>query len=312
MSEQPLGETPPEGTAEPRLELVQRWMQSVLMHRGGVAEGVDAAESRQHIDITLDELPSVIRPSQSLSSADRLEIYVNAYHARLLECLDEEFVVTRWTLGDEMFGAVAFGYLQSYPSQSYTLNQLGARFPRYLAETRLHAAAAPADAGHSWPDFVIELATLERSLYEVYDGPGTEQSGPLDASLLTELPAEAWGDLRLIAAPCLRLHQFAHPVSAYWGAQKDGANPRGGEPKPSWLAINRREFVVERHELSAVQFALLEALAEGSPLAQALDAAAALPEAAEEEIEAQLGPWFAGWMAAGFFADCEPTDGSAS
>jgi hypothetical protein len=106
-----MSETP-DKHAEPRLEQVQRWMQSVLMHRGGVAEGVDAAESRAHIDITLAELPQVIRPSQSLSSADRLEIYVNAYHARLMECLDEEFAVTRWTLGEDLFGAVALGYLQ--------------------------------------------------------------------------------------------------------------------------------------------------------------------------------------------------------
>jgi hypothetical protein len=290
--------------SEPRLDQVQRWMQSVLMHRGGVAEGVDAAESRQHIDITLNELPSVIRPSESLSSADRLEIYVNAYHARLLECLDEEFVVTRWTLGDELFGAVAFGYLQSYPSQSYTLNQLGARFPRYLAETRLHAAGTPADAVPNWPEFVIELATLERSLYEVYDGPGTEQSGALDASRLAQLPADAWGDLRLIAAPCLRLHSFAHAVSAYWGARKDGEEPVIGGQQPTWLAINRREFVVERHELSRAQFALLNALAEGSTLSEAIEAAATLPGAASENVEAQLGPWFAGWMAAGFFVDC--------
>lgn len=312
MSELPPGDTPPGETAEPRLQQVQRWMQSVLMHRGGVAEAVDAAESRRHIDISLDQLSSIIRPSESLSSADRLEIYVNAYHARLLECLDEEFVVTRWTLGDELFGAVAFGYLQSYPSQSYTLNQLGARFPRYLAETRLHAAGAPAAASPTWPEFVIELATLERSLYEVYDGLGTEQAGSLDANRLGDLPAESWGDLRLIAAPCLRLHRFAHAVSAYWGAQKDGEEPAVGRPQPSWLAISRREFVVERHELSPVQFALLEALAEGRTLSQAIEMAASLPEAESENVEAQLGPWFAGWMAAGFFADCElPGGGTA-
>ncbi len=306
-----MSEPLPNDKSEPRLEQVQRWMQSVLMHRGGVAEGVDAAESRRHVDISLKQLPSIIRPSESLSSADRLEIYVNAYHARLLECLDEEFVVTRWTLGDELFGAVAFGYLQSYPSQSYTLNQLGARFPRYLAETRLHAAGAPANMEPTWPEFVIELATLERSLYEVYDGPGTEQSGPLDASRLADLPADAWGDLRLIAAPCLRLHRFAHSVSAYWGAQKNGEEPRVGGPEPSWVAINRREFVVERHELSPVQFALIEALADGKALSQAIAAAAALPEAEIANVESQLGPWFAGWMAVGFFADCELPGGRA-
>ncbi len=128
----------------PRLEQIQRWMQSVIMHKGGVAEGVGSPEARQHIDIALDELESVVERSRALSSANRLEIYVNAYYARLLECLDEEFAVTRWAMGEDLFGAVAFGYLQHYPSQSYTLGHLGARFPRYLGESRLHASAAPA------------------------------------------------------------------------------------------------------------------------------------------------------------------------
>ncbi len=297
-----MSESNSNSAEEPRLQQVQRWMQSILMHRGGVAEGVDSPEARQHIDIRLDELPRVIQPSRALSSADRLEIYVNAYYARLLECLDEEFAVTRWTLGDDLFSAVAFGYLQNYPSQSYTLNQLGARFPRYLAESRLHAAAMPEHAEPTWPDFVIELATLERSLYEVYDGPGTEHDGPLDANHLAELAPEAWGDLRLIAAPCLRLHRFDHAVSGYWGAQKDGAEPSMGMPRPSWLAIGRRDFVVERHELTEPQFAILEAIVGGDPLAKAI-ANAAQREAGD--IENQIGGWFADWMGAGFFCGCK-------
>lgn len=285
---------------EPRLDQVQRWMQSVLMHRGGVAEGVDSPEARQQIDITLNELPQVILPSQSLSSADRLEIYVNAYHARLMECLDEEFAVTRWTLGHDLFSAVAFGYLQTYPSQSYTLNQLGARFPGYLAESRIHAAGMPPEAGPTWPEFVVELATLERALYEVYDGPGTERAGTLDPNQLATIPPDSWGELRLLVAPCLRLLAFEHPVSDYWGARKDEAEPAVPEPAPTWLAISRRDFVVERHPLSLAQFAVLRSISEGAALAESLAAGEA--SAPAEHIESQLGDWFAAWMAGGFFS----------
>jgi hypothetical protein len=287
--------------SQPRLQQVQRWMQSVLMHRGGVAEGVDSPEAREQIDISLAELPSVIRPSAALSSADRLEIYVNAYHARLMECLDEEFAVTRWALGEELFAAVTFGYLQSYPSKSYTLNQLGARFPSYLAQSRLHAADPPEDAGPSWADFIVELATLERTLYEVYDGPGTEWCGTLDAERLAAVPADSWGELQLLAAPCLRLLACEHPVSAYWGARKDESEPAPPQPSPSWLAIARRDFVVERHELSHAQFAVLQAIAGGASLPQCLAAGAEAEPG--EAIESQLSTWFAEWMSAGFFVD---------
>jgi hypothetical protein len=276
-------------------------MQSVLMHRGGVAEGVDSPAAREQIDISLSELPTIILPSQSLSSADRLEIYVNAYHARLMECLAEEFTVTRWTVGDDLFDAVTFGYLQNYPSRSYTLNQLGSRFPDYLSESRIHAGGMPEGAEPNWPDFVVELALLERALYEVYDGPGTERSGTIDPARLAAVPPEGWSGLQLIPAPCLRLLSFAHPVSDYWGKRKDDAEPTVPAPQPTWLAVGRCEFVVERHDLSAAQFAVLSAIVGGATLAESLEIGTT--SAPGEAIEPQLGEWFSQWMAAGFFAD---------
>lgn len=270
------------------------------MHPGGVAEGVDSPEAREQIDISLQELPQVIRPSAALSSADRLEIYVNAYHARLMECLDEEFSVTRWAMGEELFAAVSFGYLQSHPSRSYTLGQLGSRFPGFLAESRLHAADMPAGADAHWPQFIIELATLERSLYEVYDGPGTEQGGGLRPEHLAGVAPEAWGTLRLRPAPSLRLHAFGCDVSTYWGRRKEGEEPATPEPTPSWLAVSRRDFVVERHALTAAQFALLKALVAGETLGGALISTATQYSAAQ--FEPFLAEWFGEWMEAGFFA----------
>jgi Putative DNA-binding domain len=295
-------------TSESPLEQVQRWMQSVITHRGGVSEGVGSPEARRHLDVTLENLESVIRRSRSLSSADRLEIYVNAYYARLMECLEEEFAVTRYALGDDLFGAVAFGYLQSYPSRSYTLGQLGASFPRYLAESQLHAGAVPAGAGPHWPNFVIELATLERSLYEVYDGPGTEHGGTLNPAELGNIPAEAWSHLRLTLAPCCRLHRFDHPVHEYWADRKDGGEPEPCGPRSTKLAINRRDYVVERCELTDAEFALLSEIARGASLSEAI--AVALASAAQRaQVESQIGAWFARWAGEGYFSRF--SDGSA-
>jgi len=284
--------------SDSRLEQIQRWMQSVIMHRGGVTEGVGSPEARQHLDVSLEELESVIRRSRSLSSADRLEIYVNAYYARLMECLDEEFAVTRYAMGEELFGAIAFGYVQSYPSRSYTLGQLGASFPGYLAESRLHASAVPGGAPESWPDFVIELATLERTLYEVYDGPGTEQGGALEVEELGRIAPEAWGELRLTLSPCFRLHQFDHPVHEYWSARKDDCEPEPCQRRSTKLAIHRRDFVVEHRELADAQFALLGEIARGASLSEAISAAFA----SDAEVESQLGGWFAQWAGDGYFS----------
>lgn len=288
--------------SESQLERIQRWMQSVITHRGGVAEGVDSPEAQQHLPISLADLESVIRRSRSLSSANRLEIYVNAYYARLMECLEEEFAVTRYALGEDLFDAISFGYLQSYPSRSYTLGQLGAKFPGFLDESRLHAQAAPEGAGPTWPEFIVELATLERSLYEVYDGPGTEGGGALDPDALQQLPPEAWGELQLWVAPSLRLHRFEHPVHVYWTRRKDDEEPEPCEPQPTKLALSRQDYVVERAELSDAEFALLEQIVAGATLGEAIGAAI---EAAGdgERVETQIGNWFANWTGRGYFAD---------
>src|SRR6266481_4478552 len=103
------------------------------------------------------------------------------------------------TLGEEAFDGFAFCYLQEFPSRSYTLNELGRHFPHYLQETRpvkegeeLEALAADSPDGHpshseDWPDFLIDLAQLERAIYDVFDGPGVEGQPLLRADELLNI-----------------------------------------------------------------------------------------------------------------------------
>jgi hypothetical protein len=121
-----------------------------------VSEGIGAPEARAQIDIAEESLESVVTRSRAFDGRARLEVYVDAYYQRPLECLGEEFSA------------------KQYPSHSYTLGMLGASFPRYLAELRLHERAMPCAAGPGWPVLMIELATFERSMREVFDGPGSE------------------------------------------------------------------------------------------------------------------------------------------
>ncbi len=285
---------------------IERWMQSVIIHGGGVAEGVDSPEARRHLDVARAELESVILPSKALGSAERLEIYVDAYHERLLECLREEFTATGCAMGDELFHALAFGYLQRYPSRTYTLNVLGAKFPQFLAETRLHAHAPPEGALATWADFVIELAAFERLLRDVFDGPGSEGGSLLDAWQLTRVPQQQWADTRLIPAPCLRLARFEHPVHEYWAALKRGEQPSVAEPGVTFLAVNRRDYAVGCHELSSVQFGLLGALIAGSTLGDAIRLADQLPGSDPHTFERGLGEWFSTWTREGFFLELVP------
>jgi len=291
------------------LDQIERWMQSVLLSGGEVAEAIASPEASKHIVISSTaELSSVVLPSQSLDSSSRLEIYIDAYFERLLECLGQEFQATRAALGDENFNAVAFGYLRWNPSRSYTLNDLGASFPKYLGETRLHERDAPVDATPSWGEFIVELATFERLLRDVFDGPGIEGRDGLDSTLLAAVPAEAWGRVRLVPAPCLRLGQFNHPVHRFWQNWKDTGSAAVPSPALTYLAVHRRDYAVERHEVSSSQFALLERLLSGQTLNEAIEATASQAGALALPLEDCLRAWFANWIAVQFFVGIEQAD----
>ena len=140
------------------LGLIQHWMQSVIMHPEGVEAGIDSPGARSVIDVAIDQVENVICRSSAQTSIERLHVYANAYFARLLEVLASEFPALVNALGDELFEDFAFGYLQQFPSPSYTLSDLSAKFPEYLALTRPSRESADAE-----PDYgLVTQHTLMR------------------------------------------------------------------------------------------------------------------------------------------------------
>jgi hypothetical protein len=279
---------------------VQRWMQAVIMHPDGVDAGLASDAARRHLDVAPRDIEHVISRSQAQTSVERLSIYANAYYARLLECLGEEFPVLRQTLGDETFNGFAFDYLQSYPSQSYTLGKLGENFTRYLAETR-PAEDESSDVPTNWPEFLIDLATLEWTFSQVFDGPGVEHETLPTSEQLQAIDAQQWPGARLEVVPCLKLLALQFPVNAYYTAIRRSESPSIPDPAPSWVAITRREFIVRRHELNQRQFELLSALAAGETVGTAIERAAAVAGSSVEEFAVELGDWFREWAANDFF-----------
>jgi hypothetical protein len=289
------------------LAQLQRWMQTVIMHPGGVEQGAASAAARAELETAPRELDEIIEPSEALTSAERLSIYNRAYFARLLECLAEQFPILRRTMGDELFGDFALAYLIACPSQSYTLGQLGTRFADYLAETRPARAAGESDEP-DWPEFLVDLARLEWSIGEVFDGPGAEQEAPLDPARLQQIAPEDWPHLQLETVPCLRLLAQRFPVNDFYATvRKEDRVPEFPSPKPSYMALSRRQYVVRRFPLSQVQFEVLQALVDGEPVGVAVQRAAEVGmELAGDDFDLDsfaqgLQQWFVQWSAEGFF-----------
>lgn len=284
--------------SEVSLDRLQRWMQTLVAHPGGVAAGAELPEARAQLDVAPEDIERVIRRSQALTATERLEIYNRAYFARLLECLREEYPVLTAALGDDLFDEFALGYLQQHPSTSYTLADLGAKLPEYLAATR-PGAAENTDA--DWPAFMIDLARLERTVSEVFDGPGIEGVQLLAPESLRAIPPDRWPDVRLECVPCLRLLQFSCPVNDCYTAIRRKEPWQMPERGPAFIAVTRREFRVYRHPLTAPQHAILASLLTGECLGSAIAAAATFVPANDDRFGPSLERWFFEWTASGFF-----------
>ncbi len=198
------------------------------MHPGGVVEGMESAAAQEHIELAPGQIDQVVSRSSSLDAVERLEIYARAYYARLVECLEAEFPILARAVGEELFREFAVGYLECYPSRSYTLNHLGARFADYLAET-FPAGENDSPGGA----FLIDLARLEWVFNEVFDGPGVENATLLGPEQLAGVEPERWADVRLVPVPCLRVLKLDHPVHDYYRALRADAEvppPRRRHP----------------------------------------------------------------------------------
>lgn len=293
--------------AEFDLARIQRWMQTVVTHPGGVVAGVASEAARRQLDVSLEDVEQVIFPSATQTSIQRLQIYGDAYFARLLECLRAEYPGLVHALGQETFDAFAFGYLHLYPSRSYTLNRLGASFPDFLRETR------PAQEGTrlDWPEFLIELATLERLYNEVFDGPGSEGDPPFSVQKIAGLTPDQWLNARLVPVECLRLLSLRFPAHEYISAVRRGEHPAGPVAADTWLVVTRRDYIVRRYAVPEPAFALLTNLAAGRSVGDAIAAVMDRPEASSVDLENRIGDWFRAWSEWGLFNRVELASGQS-
>ena len=302
--------TKPDQNIAPRsLDQLQRWMQSVITHPAGIEAGVMSDSSRGVIDLGARPLDEVVLPSQRLSSADRLRVYGNAYFARLLECLRAEFPAMVRALGEAAFDGLAFGYLLEHPSQSDTLTRLAATLPEYLEQTRPPREEATPD----FADFLIDLARLERTYSEVFDGAGPEavsaQAGGQAGGWPYEgLTPELFVQSRIVLHECVRLVALRFPVHEYITAVRRNIEASFPEARTTLLVVTRRDFIVRRIEVTPIQFALLTALQQGDSIGNALLAAhaAQLSGSADlTQLANDVHQWFFEWTAAPLFLRIE-------
>lgn len=255
------------------LSTLQSWMQGALFR----------PETAQDTD-------DLITPGAKLSARECLAVYQRSYALRLLACMREQFPALAHALGVDVFNDFAREYLRERPAESWTLFDLGRRFPGYLEETR-----PDKDTPEAWVDFVVDLARFERQIFVVFDAPGQEGAPYAD-------PGTPDDNLRL--QPCFDLAAYSFPIAKYYHAVKVRSDPPIPAPERTWIALVRKDYVVRTFALTPLQHAFLSALQDGARIDNALSRVAELcgVSADEARVEWQAeGSPRKEWLDAGFF-----------
>jgi hypothetical protein len=268
-----------------------------------MASAITGAEA----DANATDIARWVTPGPRMSAADRFEVYRAGYHARLLECLLDDYPVLAAMLGEEQFASLCRAYVDRHPSASPNLNGFGRHMGAFCLEANLDGMPA-CDGFDARRAFAAELATLEWALVEVLHA---ETAPPLDVASLQAMAPEAWARARFIRSDALRVFRFAYPVNAVFIANRiDELVPDVPAPSPTAVAVYRREMQLWRMDLTPPMLGVLEPLVAGLSLGEALAAIEA--DQTDPEVLAQTGAnlmvWFREWVGAGFFTriDLDP------
>lgn len=282
----------------PPLAQVQAWFTRVVTHPKSVEAGVDEARELLGEDRSA-AVERIVTAGPRLSATERLGIYQFAYHARLGECLADDYPVLKHALGETAFESLARRYIEAHPSNDPNLNGFGRHFASFAAE----------EAGcleHA--DFAADLARLEWAIVEVLHAPA---SAPLSLSALQDLAPEQWAGIKLTPSSTLRFQELCFPVNRYFQSVKNGEAT--GIPSREWsaTAIYREGHTIWRMDFTLAMAGVLNALLAGATLSDALDTLQHRPDAEQREpgaIEEDVMAWFRAWVSGGFFSgiECPP------
>jgi len=256
--------------------------------------------------LSSDEIAaSYIKPNCLLSSFERLEIYNRQYWFRVIDAVSEDFPALRAVLGQEKFDLLVLAYLRENPSTSFTLRNLGARLPAWLAS--YPALAGPQHA------LAVDVARLEWAYIEAFDGASLMPLGWEDFARLGR-------DSTLRLQPHLQLLDLQYPVdevvlavhkvtpaidivSNAVSERRKASEVTLPEVSRSnaYLAVHRFEESVYYRRIEREEFLLLADLRDGDSIATAIERAFEGSKLAPDLQAARIQDYFAHASELGWF-----------
>jgi len=242
---------------------------------------------QDYILTEINDLADAVVASPELSAEERIEIYRQAYFARLITILVSDFPALQKLMDEEAFAAMIRDYLVEYPPIEVNIHLVGERLPQFLAEKTDNL-------------FFVDLARFEWLFNTVVYAANVSQFTIQD---LAAIPQEQWSDLILNLHPSVRLMQTKFNLLYCWEClleQDDGIQIEEN-PSEKTLLIWRFEqepFCAEVSNEEAVFFSGLQQRINFSDLCEMM-----LDYFEEDEVVVWVADRIQYWISQGVFAN---------
>ncbi len=267
--------------------------------------------------VPCDEIAArYIKPNSQLTSLERLEIYNRQYWFRVIAAVSEDFPALNAVLGREKFDSLVLAYLRENPSTSFSLRNLGARLPAWLAS--YPKLASPMHA------LAVDVARLEWAYIEAFDGASLAPLGWQDFAGLGS-------DSTLRLQPHLQLLDLQYPVDEVVLAVRkvtpeiDIVSNAVSERRQAsevvlpevsrssvYLAVHRFDNSVYYRRIEREEFLLLADLRDGDSIATAIERAFEGSKLSPDLQAARIQEYFSHASELGWFCLPESAQGSGT
>jgi hypothetical protein len=248
---------------------------------------------------------SYIKPNDLLTSFERLEIYNRQYWFRVIGAVSEDFPALAAVLGSKRFDDLVLAYLKENPSTSFTLRDLGARLPSWLAD---HPEFAP--TRHA---LLLDVARLEWAYVEAFDrfaAPPLMQADFADLGADSKLALQPHIQLLDLRYPVDELVLAVHKETPPSDIMSNAVSERRTKSRvklprlrraATYLAVHRFDNSVYYRRIDRETFQLLSALQRKHTLSQAIDMAFMDSKLPPEEQAQKIQECFAHAAELGWF-----------
>lgn len=187
----------------------------------------------------------------NVSNKTRLNIYKNAYQARLKEVIDNDHPILGVYLGDDLFDEMVSGYIHDSPSNYTSLRNYANQLPQFLAN-KLPFSQHP---------IISEMAQFERLLLDTFDAEDAQRYNKED---LQSLSPDEWPELTFRFHPSVQLTSFEWNSVESWQALKKETSPDPATQKMnSWLLWRNTERLTQFRSLTEEEAILIRMILTG-------------------------------------------------